>query len=1068
MKTNINIFNNLNESLERELNNKRKSREIVKSRKEKKLTESTKLNEEEYSFEEIITRMSNATDYSELYDAASLIKNDSLRTDVEQAIDQCESDGDTVEEAYSIVTSDILDMYVNDLNESKKFSSNKKLTEATVIWDSEPTFDDEEDAEDYDYDLWLEDFNLNVLPDIKNQCRNDILIMAGTVGRWNGNFSGGTVIDVDDLLGIEDVDSVRLINDNGNIVWEGSHHDGTHSMGLYTVPNDLEARKKIVYDLGIIDWLKDMYYYESEEYCVEDALDRLDSIGDLKDILTPEDYTKVPEYFTPIKVTGNMPQIKESEELKEDNSNISDLANEIINFYDSDMGTHFDEVLGHEEEIYNETLAMLENKEDNKEVIKRIISEIRDSETDEELANKLEAYLNESVLREYEEYEAAKYKGKEWGIFAKKSNSWVVFGTEKEMKERAKELNNKAKEDLKEEDIIKINQVDTEPDYLIQDVTVLNQVGDGDVQSPDIEALLTLVDSELKENCSENWGRIKTLSSKIDENTSYALVDISTPEILKELDSKGIKDAAIGKNLILEKVDNKLVEFKVNNLNGTTKYSKKTTNPQKVIYEWLESEFLQEAKEEKAKEAEVARVKTEKETVENYINNRLDLRMEIENIKMFIELSKEVKAEEEMKPTIQNRMYAFAAEVPHQIEVNNNDNKYELSFSTLDEVVTIVFGKEWVKEPTPDNEVVGVIKESYKAVATVSKPHEEPWEVVIVSNIKSKDDPDMKQAIDSFKKTYKDSEIKVEDIKIIKESALPNISKFIYDLDKDKGNAWSAQSYTKDGRGNKIIIVSRNGESENTAKDIKKAVEKKYPNLKGEITVNKKGIWFYLTEAADTLIKESEDKFKDMVMELHGYIEANPQTISSDLKKAIKNKTVDDYLSTKAGMSFEEIEDFMNRYSLTESQKINESYEQFNIGEIEVVFNPDTYETLYSIPSADVQDKKINLTKIPTVDTPYDTDTIIKSYIETRFGRIPSEEEKEMIDDEEDSESAPESPEIPQEEETPQDDININEPDLTEDELPDEPEENEVPTEAEPEEETPEAETGSAVFMKFI
>ena len=421
-----------------------------------------------------------------------------------------------------------------------------------------------------------------------------------------------------------------------------------------------------------------------------------------------------------------------------------------------------------------------------------------------------------------------------------------------------------------------------------------------------------------------------------------ALVDITTPEILKEFESKGIKDAAIGKNLILEKVNNKLIEFKVNNLNGTTKYSKKTTDPQKVIYEWIESEFLQEAKEEKAKEAEVAKAKTEKDTVENYINNRLDLKMEIENIKMFIELSKEVKAQEEMKPAIQKRMYAFAAEVPYNIEVTNKDDKYELKFSNLDQVVEMVFGKEWVKETTPDNEVIGVIKEGN----------------------------------------------------------LPNISKFIYDLDKDEGNAWSAEHYTKDGNGNKIIIVSKNGKSNNSAEDIKKAVEEKYPKLKGEITENKAGVWFYLNE----------------------------------------------------------------------SQKLTEAYEQFNIGEIEVVFNPDTYETLYSIPSADIQDKKINLTKVPTVDTPYDTDTIIKSYIETRFGRIPTEEEKEMIDQGEVSEPSEKNINNPQSEEVPQDDINIDEPledepDLTEDELPDEPEENELPTE--PKEELPEAETGSAIFMKI-
>lgn len=71
------------------------------------------------SFEEIITMMENATDYMDLYDAASYIVDDDLRVDVEQLIGQCEDDDEDVETAYSIVTSDLLDMKVHELNESK-------------------------------------------------------------------------------------------------------------------------------------------------------------------------------------------------------------------------------------------------------------------------------------------------------------------------------------------------------------------------------------------------------------------------------------------------------------------------------------------------------------------------------------------------------------------------------------------------------------------------------------------------------------------------------------------------------------------------------------------------------------------------------------------------------------------------------------------------------------------------------------------------------------------------------------------------------------------------------------
>lgn len=78
------------------------------------------------SFEEIIRMMENAEDYIDLYDAAAYIVDDDLRVDVEQLIGQCEDDGDSVEEAYSIVTSDLLDTKVYDLNESKNFDTTKE------------------------------------------------------------------------------------------------------------------------------------------------------------------------------------------------------------------------------------------------------------------------------------------------------------------------------------------------------------------------------------------------------------------------------------------------------------------------------------------------------------------------------------------------------------------------------------------------------------------------------------------------------------------------------------------------------------------------------------------------------------------------------------------------------------------------------------------------------------------------------------------------------------------------------------------------------------------------------
>lgn len=72
----------------------------------------------EKSFEEIINDMEVAEDYSDLYTAASYIVDDNLRADVEELIGQCEDDNEDVGTAYSLVTSDLLDNKINDLNES--------------------------------------------------------------------------------------------------------------------------------------------------------------------------------------------------------------------------------------------------------------------------------------------------------------------------------------------------------------------------------------------------------------------------------------------------------------------------------------------------------------------------------------------------------------------------------------------------------------------------------------------------------------------------------------------------------------------------------------------------------------------------------------------------------------------------------------------------------------------------------------------------------------------------------------------------------------------------------------
>lgn len=101
----------------------------------KKYTKKEESKSEEYSFQEIINMMENAEDYSELYSAADLIKDEDLRNDVISILTDCEEDEDPVDVAYSVVTSDLLDDKIGDLNESKCIK-NESITNDVNIQDN--------------------------------------------------------------------------------------------------------------------------------------------------------------------------------------------------------------------------------------------------------------------------------------------------------------------------------------------------------------------------------------------------------------------------------------------------------------------------------------------------------------------------------------------------------------------------------------------------------------------------------------------------------------------------------------------------------------------------------------------------------------------------------------------------------------------------------------------------------------------------------------------------------------------------------------------------------------------
>lgn len=110
----------------------------------------------------------------------------------------------------------------------------------------------EQDAE-AQWEVMDEDFSDNIWPMIENQCNEDILILLGSVGRWNGTFDGGKIIYADEQNlrnTMSDYDEISVEADDENkLSINYMHHDGTDTMYLYTIPQDLtELAKAMEYD----------------------------------------------------------------------------------------------------------------------------------------------------------------------------------------------------------------------------------------------------------------------------------------------------------------------------------------------------------------------------------------------------------------------------------------------------------------------------------------------------------------------------------------------------------------------------------------------------------------------------------------------------------------------------------------------------------------------------------------------------------------------------------------------------------------------------------------------------
>lgn len=144
-----------------------------------------------------------------------------------------------------------------------------------------------------------ENFTEQIYPMIENQLNHNKLILLGSVGRWNGTFDGGIILgneesDLRKVMG--DYDEVTVAEeDTKQLSMEFSHHDGSHFMYLFTLPEDtLELAKALDYESNVKDIYDEEFLANADidqliKEAFEDDLDNLDvsKLAEHKDLLKP-------------------------------------------------------------------------------------------------------------------------------------------------------------------------------------------------------------------------------------------------------------------------------------------------------------------------------------------------------------------------------------------------------------------------------------------------------------------------------------------------------------------------------------------------------------------------------------------------------------------------------------------------------------------------------------------------------------------------------------------------------------------------------------------------------------
>ena len=642
----------------------------------------------------------------------------------------------------------------------KEIDSNvKKLEESAVIWSSDYADDYEgwsdedfinhykedtgeepesaDEARDYYlndddevlWDLKVEDLD-SYVPEFQAQTTDNVIIMSGTVGLWTGNHKGGRVIELNDAKDFfigDDIDIIRLVNEDGNVVWEGTHHDGTHYMGLYGLPKDEEARINLVKELGLVDWYKDMYNYDNpDEDALEDALNDLTSASRLDDVLSPDDFEKLAKLCPPIKVKTAVSESALEPQFAGRKSfyGKADVREEngwkILKSYSTDIvkakDGQFEMITNDIDDLTQTTLRhvreFLQQEGITPPTKSELVKMIQDkdlTESDETYSDKRDADIVQDIIDNFQtitgvelntifNYENTGNDAE--GIFKQDkveetSESIVNYLKGKGLERRRiddllyvldEELASLWNKGLKEsflgeqdQTVRVVTNVQEDRDYTITDITELNQVSDGDVQPPiDITGLLNEVDARLNESVGNDWGVINYQSTRfnVDTKDSNALFELC------------VGDKTYLMSMLLEENGSLL---KVNNTKGQTIFKRKSNDMVGLAESYIK-QFI--PKKEK-----------ENSYIIKHMNN--DLHSRLEFIKSHIKELKSAPKEdkEAFRAFIQNEIYSFVAELSGSINKEEPNDEETSKLPTFDDMVKDVFGKEWVKVPDKENKL---------------------------------------------------------------------------------------------------------------------------------------------------------------------------------------------------------------------------------------------------------------------------------------------------------------------------------------------------------------------------